>query len=218
MEMSSDAYTMFLAADRERNARCGRAVEPIEASDGVRQVTSGEAVWPRAEASAAEPLTVVTTARPHTQTTGTSVSDDQQNAIPAAATVPAGTSAPVPGTTPVPPSVQAVAADAITIDDFAKVELKVGKVLEAASIPKSKKLLKLTVQDGPDSQRTILAGIAESYAPEALVGRTIAFVANLAPRPMMGEVSHGMVLAADTDGKAQLIGFETPPAPGTRIR
>lgn len=109
-------------------------------------------------------------------------------------------------------------ADAITIDDFMKVELKVGKVLAAEAVPKSKKLLKLTVQDGPDSQRTILAGIAESYTPEAILGRTIAFVANLAPRPMMGLVSHGMVLAADTDGKAQLIGFETPPAPGTRIR
>ena len=99
-----------------------------------------------------------------------------------------------------------------------KVELRVGKVLAAEAIPKSKKLLKLTVQDGPESERTILAGIAESYAPDAIVGRTIAFVANLAPRPMMGLVSHGMVLAADTDGKAQLISFETPPAPGTRIR
>ena len=106
----------------------------------------------------------------------------------------------------------------ITIDDFMKVELRVGKVLAAEAIPKSKKLLKLTVQDGPESERTILAGIAESYTPDAIVGRTIAFVANLAPRPMMGLVSHGMVLAADTDGKAQLISFETPPAPGTRVR
>ena len=91
-------------------------------------------------------------------------------------------------------------------------------MLAAEAVPKSKKLLKLTVQDGPESERTILAGIAESYTPDAMVGRTIAFVANLAPRPMMGLVSHGMVLAADTDGKAQLIGFDTPPVPGTRIR
>ena len=118
----------------------------------------------------------------------------------------------------VPVAAPAVPDGTITIDDFVKVELKVGKVLAAEAVPKSKKLLKLTVQDGPESERTILAGIAESYAPEVLVGRTIAFVANLAPRPMMGLVSHGMVLAADTDGKAQLIGFETPPAPGTRVR
>ena len=128
----------------------------------------------------------------------------------------------MPGATPVQVAVRRQPASAdegvITIDDFTKVELTVGKVLAAEAIPKSKKLLKLTVQDGPESERTILAGIAESYAPDAIVGRTIAFVANLAPRPMMGLVSHGMVLAADTDGKAQLIGFETPPAPGTRVR
>ena len=152
------------------------------------------------------------------------MSEDQPSSapVPAPAAVPAsGTTAPVPGATPVQVAVPAAPAaedGTITIDDFMKVELKVGKVLAAEAVPKSKKLLKLTVQDGPDSERTILAGIAESYAPDAIVGRTIAFVANLAPRPMMGLVSHGMVLAADTDGKAQLIGFETPPAPGTRVR
>lgn len=106
----------------------------------------------------------------------------------------------------------------IGIDDFAKVELRVGKVLAAERVPKSKKLLKLTVQDGPASERTILAGLAESYEPEQITGRTIVFVANLQPRPMMGLVSHGMVLAAETDGRAQLLSFETPPAPGTTVR
>ena len=153
------------------------------------------------------------------------MSEDQPSAAPVpSAAPPAGSTAQVPGATPVQLPVPAPAAPAaaedgtITIDDFMKVDLRVGKVLAAEAIPKSKKLLKLTVQDGPGSERTILAGIAESYAPDAIVGRTIAFVANLAPRPMMGLVSHGMVLAADTDGKAQLISFETPPAPGTRVR
>ena len=110
------------------------------------------------------------------------MSEDQSPLAPApAAAPPAGTTAHVPGATPVqvavPPAAPAVAADGvITIDDFAKIELKVGKVLAAEAIPKSKKLLKLTVQDGPESERTILAGIAESYAPEAIVGRTIVFV------------------------------------------
>ena len=147
------------------------------------------------------------------------MSDDPQSA-PAAAPPP-GTTAHVPGATPVQVAVPppAGATDGvITIDEFVKVELQVGKVLAAEAVPKSKKLLKLTVQDGAESERTILAGIAESYAPEAMVGRTIVFVANLAPRPMMGLVSHGMVLAADTDGKAQLLSFETPPTPGTRVR
>ena len=183
-------------------------------------VTSGEALWPRAEARP-EPSATPIVAIPHQKAGASSVSEDQPPVAPDPAVAPpAGTSAQEPGATPVQLAVPAPAAPAaedgiITIDDFMKVELRVGKVLAAEAIPKSKKLLKLTVQDGPESERTILAGIAESYAPDAIVGRTIAFVANLAPRPMMGLVSHGMVLAADTDGKAQLIGFETPPAPGT---
>ncbi len=191
-------------------------------NEGARAITSGDALWPRAETAqtATPPVTVSTL--PHTPG-ALPVPDHQSPVVPAPdPTVPAGTTAHVPGATPAPvtPTVAdpATPAGVITIDDFLKVELRVGKVLAAEAVPKSKKLLKLTVQDGADSQRTILAGIAESYTCEAIVGRTIGFVANLAPRPMMGLVSHGMVLAADTDGKAQLLAFDTPPAPGTRIR
>ncbi len=191
-------------------------------ADGTRAITSGDALWPRAEpprAAAAPALMTTVPDKPG----ASPVSEPQLPAVPAPdPTVPAGTTAHVPGATPAPvtpPDAALASADApITIDDFMKVELRVGKVLAAEAVPKSKKLLKLTVQDGAESQRTILAGIAESYTAEAVVGRTIVFVANLAPRPMMGLVSHGMVLAADTDGKAQLIGFETPPVPGTRVR
>ena len=192
--------------------------------EGVRSVRNGEALWPRAEASIDAPITnTPPAAAAASDKKATPVSDEQQSTpAPApAAAPPPGTTAHVPGATPVqvavPPPAGA-AAGVITIDDFVKVELQVGKVLAAEAVPKSKKLLKLTVQDGAESERTILAGIAESYAPEAMVGRTIVFVANLAPRPMMGLVSHGMVLAADTDGKAQLLSFETPPAPGTRVK
>ncbi len=197
--------------------------------EGVRRVTAGEALWPRADAAAAQssPRTAAAarTAAPSTTPVGAfPVPDDQKTPLDPAAAPSTGVTSPVPAATPAP--VPAAVSDAtvgagdgvITIDDFVKVELKVGKVLAAESVPKSKKLLKLTVQDAPESERTILAGIAESYAPDALVGRSIVFVANLAPRPMMGLVSHGMVLAADTDGRAQLIGFETAPTPGTRVR
>lgn len=186
-------------------------------SEGVRRVTSGEALWPRVQAEPEESPAAPPAATSTTKVSSgvKTVSDQQASANASPVTAPEAAAAPAPAA---PPAAAADGAGVITIDDFAKVELKVGKVLAAEAIPKSKKLLKLTVQDGPESQRTILAGIAESYAPEALIGRTIAFVANLAPRPMMGQVSHGMVLAADTDGKAQLVGFETPPAPGTRIR
>ena len=78
--------------------------------------------------------------------------------------------------------------------------------------------MKLFVDTGLD-QRTIVAGIAEAYEPEALVGRTVAIVFNLKPAKLMGIESNGMVLAASPDGgKPLLVGFEQPPAPGTRIR
>jgi methionyl-tRNA synthetase len=106
----------------------------------------------------------------------------------------------------------------IGIDDFMKVELRVAKVLEAEAVPKSKKLLKLKVDAGSE-QRTILAGIAEAYTPDQLVGRTIVIVANLEPRKMMGLESQGMVLAASTDGGLPSLVAVDPSLPaGARVR
>lgn len=106
----------------------------------------------------------------------------------------------------------------ITIDDFLKVDLRVAKVLTAERVPKSKKLMKMTIDVGSE-QRQIVAGIAEAYEPEALVGRHVAIVANLKPATLMGIESNGMVLAASPDGgKPLLVSFEAPPAPGTRIK
>jgi len=110
------------------------------------------------------------------------------------------------------------AAGHISIDDFMKIELRVAKVLAAERVPKSKKLLKLQVDTGAD-QRTIVAGIAEAYEPEALVGRSIAIVFNLKPATLMGVESNGMVLAASPEGgKPELVTFDTPPPPGSRVR
>jgi len=88
----------------------------------------------------------------------------------------------------------------ITYDDFAKVEITVGKILSVESIPKSEKLLKLSVDFNEGSLRTILSGIAK-YFPEnqVLVGKKCMFVTNLEPRPMMGMKSNGMILAVSTD-------------------
>jgi methionyl-tRNA synthetase len=106
----------------------------------------------------------------------------------------------------------------ISIDDFMKVELRVGKILEAEAVPKSKKLVKLLVDAGTE-KRTILAGIAEAYQPEQLVGRTVAFVANLKPAKLMGIESNGMILAASTEGgKPTLVAFEGDVEPGSRVR
>jgi len=106
----------------------------------------------------------------------------------------------------------------ITIDDFMKVDLRVAKVLAAEAVPKSKKLLKLTVDTGRD-QRTIVAGIAEAYQPEQLVGRTVVIVANLQPAKLMGVESNGMVLAGSPDGGPPvLVGLDQALAPGARVR
>ena len=106
---------------------------------------------------------------------------------------------------------------AISIDDFMGVELKVARVVAAEEIPKSSKLVKLTVDLG-DEERTIVAGIRKSYAPEQLVGRQIVVVANLQPATLMGVESQGMVLAASLDGEAVLVHPEREVPPGTRVR
>jgi methionyl-tRNA synthetase len=106
----------------------------------------------------------------------------------------------------------------ISIDDFMKVELRVAKVLEAEPVPKSRKLMKLKVDVGSE-QRTIVAGIAEAYQAEQLVGRTIAIVFNLKPAKLMGIESNGMVLAASVDGgKPILVAFDQEVPPGARVR
>ncbi len=89
----------------------------------------------------------------------------------------------------------------ITIDDFAKLELKVGTILEAEAIKESEKLIKLKVDLGEETPRQILAGIKKWYKPESLVGKQVIVVANLEPKVMMGYESQGIMLAADCDNK-----------------
>ena len=106
----------------------------------------------------------------------------------------------------------------ISIDEFMKIDLRVAKVLEAEAVPKSKKLIKLKVDTG-GSQRTIVAGIAEAYQPEQLVGRTVVIVANLQPAKLMGIESNGMILAGSPEGgKPTLVGFDQDVPPGSRVR
>jgi methionyl-tRNA synthetase len=106
----------------------------------------------------------------------------------------------------------------ITIDDFAKVELRVAQIKVAERVPKADKLLRLEVDLGYE-QRQILAGIAEAYTPESLVGRKIVIVANLAPRKMRGLESNGMLLAASLEGgKPVLAGFLEDVEIGARLK
>jgi methionyl-tRNA synthetase len=111
----------------------------------------------------------------------------------------------------------APADDRISIEDFMKVDLRVAKIVEAERVPKSKKLVKMSIDVGTD-RRTIVAGIAEAYEPEALVGKTVVIVANLKPAKLMGIESNGMVLAASPDGGMPIVVNAEPATPGTRVR
>lgn len=96
----------------------------------------------------------------------------------------------------------------ITIDDFLKVDLRVGKVLAAERVPKADKLLRIEVDIGEAKPRQLLAGLAEYYEPEKLIGRKVVVVANLKPRMMRGLESQGMICAAS-------LGDEDSPAIAT---
>ncbi|NNE67367.1 MAG: methionine--tRNA ligase, partial [Pyrinomonadaceae bacterium] len=109
--------------------------------------------------------------------------------------------------------------DYITIDDFFKVELRVGQVLEAEKVPKSDKLLKCRVDVGDEEPRQILAGIAQYYEPEELVGKKIVVAYNLKPRKMMGMESQGMICAAslNDDDKPVVATFDEDVPNGARL-
>jgi len=105
-----------------------------------------------------------------------------------------------------------------TIDDFAKVDLRVARVIEAEDVPDAKKLLKLTLSLGGDARKTVFAGIKEAYKPDDLVGRLVVCVANLAPRKMKFGTSEAMVAAAGSGGgDIFLLGVDSGAVPGQRV-
>jgi methionyl-tRNA synthetase len=107
----------------------------------------------------------------------------------------------------------------ISIDDFAKVDLRVGEVKSAEPVKGADKLLHLKVDIGETEPRTIVAGIALAYAPEQLVGRKVVIVANLQPRKLRGITSQGMIVAASLEGGAPVLaGFHEEIAPGARLK
>ena len=108
----------------------------------------------------------------------------------------------------------------ISIEDFGKLDLRAGKVLAAERVPKKDKLMKLTIDLGEPAPRTIVSGVAQSYAPGELIGKMVAVVANLPPRDFgKGLVSHGMVLYAG-GGTREHTAVELPAevAPGSKVK
>jgi methionyl-tRNA synthetase len=149
---------------------------------------------------------------------------EEQQRGPAEEASATATQAVTPETTPplaAAPPQPASASDGagkITIDDFAKIELRVGLVKVAERVPKSDKLLRLEVDIGTEV-RQVLAGIAEAYAPETLVGRKVVIVANLAPRKLRGYESNGMIVAASLEGgKPVLASFLEEVDVGARLK
>ena len=111
----------------------------------------------------------------------------------------------------------AAAADEITIDDFAKIDLRVATVIAAERVPKTDKLIKLQVKIG-DEERTIVSGIAQHYEPENLIGKNVIVIANLKPAKLRGIESRGMVLAA-SDGEGNLVLADAPGiASGSKVK
>lgn len=118
---------------------------------------------------------------------------------------------------PAPAKAAPAPAD-IDYDDFAKVQLKAGRVLAAEKVAKADKLLKLSIDLGEGAPRTIVSGIAQAYAPEALVGKNVVVVANLKPRALRGIESRGMLLTAGPGGKDLTLLDPGPVPPGSDVK
>ncbi len=195
---------------------------------GERTVIRGEPLWPRLEAApvpaaAAVPRTEEKTMSDQPVAGGPVPTQNTTTVAPEAPDVPATPAVPGAPVAPASPAAPVAAAapaagDKIGIDEFVKIDLRVAKILAAEKVKGSKKLIKMQIDVGTE-QRTIVAGIAEAYEPDALVGRSIVIVANLKPAKLMGIESNGMVLAASPEGGLPaLLGFENAPPPGSRVK
>jgi methionyl-tRNA synthetase len=182
-------------------------------ADVARTLVKGPNLWPRLEGTA-QPSSAATS----TESRVSDTHDWKPNAPAPEAPVTLD-EAVASSIASEPPAPSAAAGDErIPIDEFMKVQLKVAKVLTAERVPKSKKLVKMWVDLGAE-QRTIVAGIAEAYEPESLVGRTIVIVANLKPAKLMGIESNGMVLAASADdGRPMLLTVDGEAVPGMKVK
>ena len=136
---------------------------------------------------------------------------DEEKKMPETPAQPAAPPAPAPA--PPPPG---QAFEKISIDEFRRVELRAGRIVEAERVPKSNKLIRMVVDFGSE-RRQIVGGIGKKYAPEQLVGKTCPFVYNLQPAKLMGVESNGMILAGHRGGDPVLLAFTEEVEPGAEI-
>jgi methionyl-tRNA synthetase len=180
---------------------------------GAGRPAPADLAWGRLEPGTALPAIVPLF--PRIETAGAEARPAKEKPV----TQPDETSRPAAPAGPPAETTQAATPGAVvlTIDEFARLDLRVALVKTAERIPNSKKLLKLQVDLGGET-RQIVSGIADAYTPESLVGRKVVLVANLKPAKLMGVESFGMVLAASLDGKAVLCTFDADVPPGTKVK
>ena len=198
---ASCAEVLTRVGDR-RDVSTLRLDDAAWTSEGERVVAKADALWPRLEPGK-ETVNVTETEKP----TSSGTSEEPKPSGAAAAPTPSRPADPQPS-----PSL-------VTIDDFAKLDLRVGRITAAEPVPKSRKLLRVQLDTGNGS-RQVVAGIAGAYEAESLVGRTVVFIANLQPAKLVGVESNGMILAASAaDGKPVLLTVENPDAapPGSKV-
>ena len=198
---------------------------------GDRVIVKGDPLWPRIEVQKGPipPASEIKyKVRAEDKMTEQPKSEEANDSAAAAVTTQSGGQAPTAtgaSPTPIPGEVTKTApapdeSPKISIDDFFKVELRVGRVVAAEAVPKSRKLIKIQLDAG-DGERQVLAGLLGAYEPEGLVGRTVVFVANLKPAKLAGLESNGMILAASgpDGGKPVLLTVEDPDAapPGAKV-
>ena len=133
------------------------------------------------------------------------MSDETQNPTPPAPAAP-------------PPAPATPASSEITIDDFMRVDLRVGTIRKAEPHPNADRLVVLSVELGDEQERQLVAGIRAHYEPEALVGKQIVVVANLKPAKLRGVESRGMILAASDDSGVHVLAPDAPTAPGSEVK
>jgi methionyl-tRNA synthetase len=178
-----------------------------------------EAVFPRADKSAIERMQQMEEVRKSEAAPAAAAAEAGTQTAAAAGVAASPSQTEAAGATPPAAGAPAPLAPEITIDDFVKVDLRVGTVLTAEKVEKADKLLRLTVDIGSEV-RQIVAGIAKAYAPEKLIGRKVVIVANLAPRKLRGIESRGMIVAASLgeDGQPALAAFLEEVPNGARLK
>ncbi len=202
--MQEAIMTALVPADVAAAAAAGAAAAAAEAAAG-NGATAGAAAQlaapakdqPAAKASASSSSASSSSASSSSSAASSSTSSSSSAA-----------SAAAPGAAP----------GTVTFEEFSRLELRVGQVVTAVAVPKAKKLLQLTVDLGEAQPRSIVAGLAEVFAPEALIGKKVIVVANLAPATIRGIRSEGMVLAAGDEAILGLSGVDADVPPGTRVR